>query len=222
MKAIVISLGGSIIVPKEVDYRFLKDFKKTILSIKNRKIVICTGGGFTARDYISALKKEKLNEYTLDLMGIEATRLNAKLLASFLQKCNQEIPITLESVKELLNTHNLVVCGGLSSGQTSDGTTAQIADYLDADEMINITNVDGLYDKDPKKYKNAKFIPKLTHKEFMKIISKVKKVPGQHFVLDSLAAEIALKAGIKVIILKGMKNLKNHITGKKFKGTVIG
>ena len=102
---IVISLGGSIIVPKEVDYKFLKEFKKTILSVKNKKIVICTGGGFTARDYIQALRKEKLNDYTQDLIGIEVTRLNAKLVASFIRKCNQEIPTTLEQVKELLQTH---------------------------------------------------------------------------------------------------------------------
>ena len=221
MEPIVISLGGSIIVPKAVDYKFLKEFKKMLLSLKNKKIVICTGGGFIAREYISALKKEKLNEYTLDLMGIEATRLNAKLLASFLQKCNQGIPTTLEGIKESLQTHNIVVCGGLSPGQTSDGTTATIADYLCAKEMINVTNVDGLYNKDPKKYKNAKFIPQISHKEFIKIISKIKKQPGQHFVLDALAAEIALKSGIKVIILKGTNNLKNYILGKKFKGTII-
>lgn len=218
---IVLSLGGSIIVPKEVDYKFLKEFKKTILSIRNRKIVICTGGGFTARDYIAALRKEKLNEYTQDLIGIEVTRLNAKLVASFIQKCNQEIPTTLEQVKELLQTHNIVICGGLSSGQTSDGTTASIADYLDAKEMINITNVKGLYDKDPRKFKNAKFIPRISHKEFIKIISKLKKEPGQHFVLDYLAADIAMKAKIKVTILQGMKNLKACINKKKFIGTVI-
>ena len=218
---IVISLGGSIIVPKEVDYKFLKEFKKTILSVKNKKIVICTGGGFTARDYIQALRKEKLNDYTQDLIGIEVTRLNAKLVASFIRKCNQEIPTTLEQVKELLQTHNIVICGGLSSGQTSDGTTATIADYLDAKEMINITNVKGLYDKDPRKFKNAKFIPKISHKEFYKMISKLKKEPGQHFVLDTLAAEIAMKAKIKVVILQGMKNLKGCITKKKFVGTII-
>ena len=218
---IVISLGGSIIVPKEVDYKFLKEFKKTILSVKNKKIVICTGGGFTARDYIQALRKEKLNDYTQDLIGIEVTRLNAKLVASFIRKCNQEIPTTLEQVKKLLQTHNIVICGGLSSGQTSDGTTATIADYLDANEMINITNVKGLYDKDPRKFKNAKFIPKISHKEFYKMISKLKKEPGQHFVLDTLAAEIAMKAKIKVVILQGMKNLKGCITKKKFVGTII-
>src|SRR3989338_9854780 len=218
---IVISLGGSIIVPKEVDYKFLKEFKKTILSVKNKKIVICTGGGFTARDYIQALRKEKLNDYSQDLIGIEVTRLNAKLVASFIRKCNKEIPTTLEQVKELLQTHNIVICGGLSSGQTSDGTTATIADYLDAKEMINITNVKGLYDKDPRKFKNAKFIPKISHKEFYKMISKLKKEPGQHFVLDILAAEIAMKAKIKVVILQDMKNLKGCITKKKFVGTII-
>jgi len=208
-------------VPKEVDYKFLKDFKKAILSIKKRKIVICTGGGFIAREYIAALKKENLEAYLQDEIGIAITRLNARLLALFLQKCNHAIPVTLEQVKKLLQTHDIVVCGGLSLGHTSDGTTAKIADYLDAGEMINITNVDGLYDKDPRRFKEARFIPRLPHKEFLKIVFKIKRKPGQHFVLDRLAAEIALKANIKVIILKGTKNLKNYISGKRFKGTII-
>lgn len=221
MKKAIISLGGSIIVPDKVDYNFLKKFKKTILKLKNYKVVICTGGGYTARDYISVLSKEKVNEYTQDLIGIEVTRLNAKLVASLLQKCNNEIPLTLEGVAEALKFNDIVVCGGLSPGRTSDGTTAMIADYLDADVMINITNVDGLFDKDPVKNKNAKFIPKISHKDFAKIISKIEKKPGQHFVLDLLASEICRKAKIKVIILKGMDNLNNFLKGKKFKGTII-
>ncbi|MFH1455672.1 MAG: UMP kinase [archaeon] len=219
MKPIVISVGGSIINPKTVDKNFLKQLKFLILKFKTRKIVICAGGGFIARDYINALKDQ--NEYTRDLVGIECTRLNAKLLASHIQKCNQEIPTTLEEVKDMLHSYNLVICGGLRPGTTSDGTSAAIAEYIDASMLINMTNVIGLYTKDPNKHKSAKLIPKLTHKEFKGIIDKVKERPGQHFVLDSLAAKITRNANIQVAILKGITNLEKCIKGQPFKGTKI-
>ena len=86
METIVISVGGSAIVPDKVDYKFLKNLKKAVLGLKGKKIVICTGGGSTARKYMAPLKKEGLNEYTQDLVGIEATRINAHLVASFIGK----------------------------------------------------------------------------------------------------------------------------------------
>jgi len=218
MKPIVISVGGSIINPKTVDTKFLKKFKTLILKFKKRKIVICTGGGFIARDYIKALNDK--SKHTRDLIGIETTRLNAKLLSFHLT--NQEnIPITLNQIKNQVKKQNLVICGGLEPGSTSDGTSAKIAKAIKADLLINMTNVTGLYTKDPNKHKNAKLIPNLTHNEFKIIINKVKEKPGQHFVLDSLAAKITKKANIQVAILKGIANLEKCIKGQSFKGTKI-
>jgi len=218
----VISVGGSVIVPSKVDYNFLNKLKVSIAKLKKKyKIVICTGGGSTAREYIAILRKEKCSDYTQNLVGIETTRLNAKLLSSFLQFSNKDIPETLEEVGDMLQTYDVVVCGGLAPGQTSDGTTAQIAEYLGADMLVNMTNVPGLYTKDPRKYEDAKFIPRLSHEKFSKMLSRVKEKPGQHFVLDSVAEKITQKAKIKVVILKGARNLELCLEGKKFKGTVI-
>lgn len=220
MSTVVISIGGSAINPNKVDSKFLKELKTTILKVsKKHKLVLVTGGGFLARDYINALNDRTV--YVKNVMGIHCTRLNATLLASYINKCNQEIPQTLEEVHDLLKSFNIVICGGLRPGTTSDGTTASIADYLDADSMINMTNVKGLYSKDPNKYKDAKFIKKLSHKEFKSIMDKVKEKPGQHFILDSLAAKICRDANRKVIVLKGIKNLENAILNNKFEGTII-
>ncbi|MBU2638652.1 MAG: UMP kinase [Nanoarchaeota archaeon] len=223
---IVVSVGGSIIVPDKVDYGFLVSLKKAAYEItRKHNMVICTGGGYTAREYISILKKVKADNKTLDMVGIDATRLNARLVASFLSanniKCNKEIPKTLEEVKALLNKNNCVVCGGLGPGKTSDGTTAEIAAYLNAGAVYNMTNVKGLYDKDPRKHKDARFIAKISHEEFHKMMSKVKERPGQHFVLDSEAERITRKHDMKVIILKGADNLRKAVQGKRFIGTVI-
>ncbi|MFH0752690.1 MAG: UMP kinase, partial [archaeon] len=220
-KVVVISVGGSIIVPDRVDYDFLRRLKATVKKLTRKyKIVICTGGGYTARNYISALKKSKCSENIQNRIGIAATRLNAQLLAFDFQNSNKEIPESLGEVRKLLKANDVVLCGGIRPGQTSDGTTAEIAEYVKADTLINMTNVSGLYTKDPRKYKDARLITKLTHAEFARIMSKVKEKPGQHFILDSVAARITRRRKIKVVILKGVKNLEDYLSGKKFKGTV--
>jgi uridylate kinase len=222
MEVVVISLGGSIIVPDEVDFDFLSKFKKIILDIaKKKKVAICTGGGKTARKYIQGLEKINATKHERDWIGIETTRLNAKLVSSFLLG-HQDIPYTLEELKEVLKNKRIVICGGLRPGITSDGTTAQIARFLKVDSLINITNVKGLYNKDPKKYKDAKFIPKIFYKDFEKMMEKIKEKPGQHFILDSLATKIISESKIRAIILNSnINNLKKCIEGKPFIGTII-
>lgn len=220
-KVIVISLGGSRIIPDKIDVNFLKNFKKVIDKIsKKHKVVVVTGGGKIARNYINALRSFNVGDKKQNLVGISATRLNARLVAAMLNG-NEEILTKISQVKKLLKNHDVVVCGGIRPGVTSDGATAEIARYVKADALVNITNVKGLYDKDPRKFKNAKFIPEISHKHFAKIVAKVKQRPGQHFVLDSLAARVARKNRIEVIILKDIKQLQNYLENKKFIGTVI-
>lgn len=217
---IVISLGGSLIVPDKVDYFLLKEFRRVILKFKKHKIVVVCGGGRTARMYIEALgdKSEKIRS----LIGINATRLNAMLVSNFLDS-QIEIPESIEMVKKLLKRKNLVVCGALGYREkmTSDGTAADVARILKADMMINMTNVKGLYDKDPRKVKNAKFIPEISFEDFLKKADKIKFKPGQHFVLDRAASEIIAKYKIKTVILTGVKNLADCLSNKEFNGTTI-
>lgn len=219
---IVISLGGSLIIPNNIDYDFLAKFKKTIKKFKKHKIIIVTGGGKIARIYIEALKKQGLNNKIQSLIGIKTTKLNAMLLSNFLNT-HILIPDSIITLKKLLKKHNIVVCGalGYKPNMTSDGTAADIAGALKADLFINMTNVSGLYNKDPRKFKNAKFIPKISFKDFLKVTKKIKFKAGQHFVLDQTAARIITKHKTKTIILKSIGNLENCIKGKKFTGTII-
>jgi len=218
MKTIVISLGGSVIVPKNVDYVFLKKFKQIIQRDK-RKFVIVAGGGSVARDYILALRKEGAPNKRQDYIGIEITRLNAQLLAG-LFNLPKEIPTNIKKVKALWKKNKITVCGGFRPNITTDGVAAEIAKKLNSKTLINITNVPGLYTKDPK-LKGAKFIKDINYKGFNKFLEKFKEKPGQHFVLDRYAAKIAQAEKIKVIILKGINNLKAYLSNKKFKGTII-
>jgi len=226
MKTEVISLGGSLLFKGEkVDYKFIDNFKKLINSFKDRKFVIVLGGGFVARTYINALEYFRVDEMTRCNFGIGITRTNARLLANAFGKITntQHLPKSLKDVKNFLSKHKVVCCGGLRyhPDQTSDGTTAQIANHLKT-RFINITNVKGLYTKDPKKNKNAKLISRINYKDFSKIVKKIKYKPGQHFILDQNAAEIIKKHRIPTYIINhSLKNLKNLLRNKKFVGTVI-
>lgn len=217
---IVISLGGSLINTGRVNYKFLDDFKKTIKKFSRHKILIVTGGGKIARQYIDALKDK--NEKIRSLVGIGVTKLNAMLVSNFLDS-SVIIPDSLNEVARDLSKNNLVVCGalGYKEKMTSDGTAADVARYLKADLLINMTNVKGLYDKDPRKFKDAKFMPNISFKDFLKMVNKIKYKPGQHFVLDQSGAEIITKHKIKTVILNGNNNLKNLLENKKFEGTII-
>ena len=92
----------------------------------------------------------------------------------FNEDANKGIPHNMEEVKKLLRKNSIVFCGALryKKNETSDGTAAKLARFFNTD-FINLTNVQGLYDKNPKKFRSAKFIPEISHKEFYKIAKKI-------------------------------------------------
>ena len=224
-RVIVLSLGGSLIIPNDVDFNFLKKFKKIILqNIKNHKFIIVCGGGSLARKYISALKSSGANEKLQSLSGISATRTNARFM-SYLFNKNPEfgIPHTMETLNNYIKKQDIIFCGALEykPEQTSDSTAAKIAAHFKT-IFINITNVKGLYDKNPLENKNAKFISKIGWKELWKLANKMHYKPGQHFVIDQTASKIIMQHKIQTYILgKDLKQLENVLKGKKFSGTLI-
>lgn len=225
MKEVVISLGGSLIFQDSIDYDYLKSLKNLLLKYsKSFKFVIVVGGGKTARTYMEPLTKEGLSVKEVCLTGIRITRLNARFMHKFFGKNPaSKIPKSLKEVESILKKNNIIFCGSLryKADNTSDGTAAEIASYLKTD-FINLTNVNGLYTKDPRKFKDAKFISKISFSDFYKMADFSYK-PGQHFVLDQSAARIIKRYNIKTTILNGknLKNLENFLNNKEFIGTVI-
>ncbi len=224
-KVIILSLGGSLIIPEKVNTKFLKEFRKIILkNTKKYKFVIVCGGGSVARKYISGLKDLNVNEKLQSFAGISATRMNARLM-NYIFNINPEkgIPHKMRTLKKYLRKQDVVFCGALEykPDQTSDSTSAEITKYFKS-EFINLTNVKGLYNKSPVKYKNAKFISKISWKEFDKMANKIKFKPGQHFVLDQTASKIILENKISTYIIgKNLNQLDNILNDKKFIGTII-
>jgi len=224
-KEVVISLGGSLIIPDEIDTNFLSKFKRVLDKHKrNWKFVVVCGGGSVARKYIKSLREINRSDYLQSMVGIAVTRLNARFMTYFFGKdANKGIPHDIKQVKGMLNKNDIIFCGALryAPNQTSDSTAATIANHLRS-QFINITNVLGLYTKNPKEYKDAKFIPRISWKNFWKRANAIKYKPGQHFVLDQHAAEIIMNNKIKTYILgQNLRNLDNLLSKKKFIGTTI-
>ena len=224
-KLVVLSLGGSLIIPNNVDSNFLKKFKRLILqNTRSHKFIIVCGGGSIARKYIAALRAEGLNERWQSFAGISATRMNARFMSYFFNKDPEfGIPHTMETLNKYIKKHDVVFCGALEykPRQTSDSTAAEIAAHFKT-IFINLTNVRGLYDKNPKEHKDAKFIPRISWKELWKMSNKNKYKPGQHFVIDQTASGIILRHKIPTYVLgKVLKQLEAVLHSKKFRGTLI-
>jgi uridylate kinase len=219
----VISLGGSRIVPDSVDDKFLLDFKKLLDSHKSKKFVVVTGGGSTARKYMSALRRLDKSTKKQSREGIAITRLHARFMSRFFGKgANEELPFSMKKVRSLLSKNHVVFCGALrqTGNQTSDGTAAKLAGYLNC-SFINLTNIKGLYSSNPKTNKKAKFISKISWNDFYKMASRIKFSAGQHFVLDQTAAKEIKDKKITTYIVGSLKAIDDILKRKKFVGTVI-
>lgn len=225
-KTIVLSLGGSLIVPEKMNAPFLIKFVKTLRkNCRNYKFVVVCGGGTIARKYMSALKAEGKPKKEIAEAGIRATRTNAQFVMQLFTKkeANDSLPLNMKQAKDALRKNNVVICGALrfEPNSTSDSTAAKLAHHLKT-SFINMTNVKGLFDKDPKKYKSAKFIPKISQADFKKMISKIKFQHGQHFVLDQRATRIIARHKIPTqIIGPDLANFNKLLNNKSFIGTVI-
>ncbi len=222
-KTIVMSLGGSVIVPDKIDVDFLKKFKKTIneYSDKGYKFVIICGGGKIARDYQKAASQisKQSNDY-LDWLGIHATKINAWLMKAVFGK-DAEKMIVDDPRKKVSFTRKVLIAGGWKPGWSTDYDAVLLAKNIGVKAIINMSNIDYLYDKDPKKYNNAKKIKSISWKQYRKI-SGNKWEAGLSKPFDPVAAKEAEKSNLKVFIIgKDLKNFEKLLQNKKFDGTTI-
>lgn len=226
---IVMSIGGSLIIPNGgIDTKFLNKLNKFVrvqlAKNKNRQFFLVVGGGQIARHYRDAgenVIKHKLTRDDLDWLGVHATRLNAQLLRTIFRDIAHPFIIKhYEIIRKV--TEPVVVAAGWKPGWSTDFDAVLLCEDYSVKEVINLSNIKKVYDKDPKKYKSAKPIDKITWKNFKKLVGG-KWVPGMHAPFDPVAAQKAEEIGIKVVVLSGhnFKNLENYFNNKKFEGTVI-
>jgi uridylate kinase len=225
----LLSLGGSLIVPNSgIDTKFLKKFEKYIRNkvAQGCRFFIVTGGGATCRHYIDSAYKisgKKLTENDKDWLGVHATRLNGHLLRTIFRDIAYDYLIKHYDMIDKKVVNIPVVIGvGWKPGWSTDYDAVLLAQDYGIKTLINLTNTKMVYDKDPKKYKDAKPITKMNWDEIIKIVGKEWK-PGLNTPFDPIAAQMAKKIGLKVIVCNGknLENLDNIIKDKKFVGTVI-
>ncbi len=223
-KLTVISLGGSLIVPEEIDVKFVLNFKKLILSEikKGKRFIIITGGGKICRKYQAALKEISGPSNTdLDWMGIYTTHTNANFIRLMFGKLSHPNIVTNPTdAKEF--KEKILVAGGWKPGFSTDNDAVILAKKFGAKTVVNLSNIDFLYDKDPKKHKDAKKITQISWDGLLKITG-AKWVPGKNVPFDPIAAQFAKKHNLEVVITNGkdLKNLINILNKSAFTGTQI-
>src|SRR2546427_4195093 len=114
MEKVVVSLGGSVLVPGDDDARYLRDLAALLRDVSARvKLFVVTGGGRIARYYIETGRAFGIGERTLDEFGIAVTRLNARLLAAALAgRANREPAKTYTEAAKLARRYPIVIMAG--------------------------------------------------------------------------------------------------------------
>src|SRR3989344_8373677 len=224
-KTLVMSLGGSLIAPDGIDINFLKKFRQLILGFtkKGIRFVLICGGGNTCRNYNQAALavNPKVKPRDLDWMGIAATRLNAELISAIFGDLAYE-SILANPGKAVKTSRKIIVGAGYLPGSSSDKDAILAANAFGAKTVINLSNIRYVYDKDPKKYKDAKPLKKMAWPQFRKIVGN-KWIPGAHVPFDPVASRLAHKLGLSLVVMKGddLANLKGFLSGQKFVGTIV-
>lgn len=222
----IISLGGSLVRPASgIDTNFIKKFSVFIGSQakKGNYFLIVVGGGSLAREYVDNTSKiKRLKSEEKDWLGIHATRLNAYLIKLALREIAYPDIIVDERVNLGEINDKVIVASGFKPGFSTDGVAVLLAEKLGEDKVINLSNIDYIYDKDPKKNKNAIRIRDIRWRDFKRIVGSSWQ-PSSHLPFDPIASKMAYKADIAVVVANGhkLKNLGRIIEGKTFSGTLI-
>jgi len=219
MNTYVLSVGGSLIVPDQIDVNFLKNLQKIIAEQvqAGNKFVIITGGGSVARKYQTVLQEFFANADALDWIGIEATRLNAKLVSAVLHA--GEIFTDPESVQM---DKPVLIGGGWKPGWSTDYVAVYLAKKIGAKIVVNLSNIDYVYDKNPKEFADAKPIEKINWNDFKKLVGG-EWIPGANLPFDPIASKLAADNNLSVVVMNGGKldHLENFLQKKAFVGTTI-
>jgi uridylate kinase len=223
---VVLSMGGSVLVTGDADERFLPELAQLLRRLSaDFPLIVTTGGGRVARDYIRLGRSLGLTETELDELGIDVSRLNARLLAAVLgPPCPSHPPTSLAEAVREAHRSKIVVLGGTEPGHTTDGVAGLLAERLRAQRLVNATRVPGLFERDPRKDPSARRIERLDYAGFRKMVeSAVTGTAGQQFVFDRLGLESLARAKIPLRIVQGrdLPNLERALRGEEFEGTEI-
>lgn len=224
----VLSLGGSLVVPDGgIDVKFLSEFNDFIrdqVTNKNRKFFITVGGGSTCRNYqeaARAIMRNKVSDIDIDWLGLHATRLNGQLVRTmFVDIADPRVIKHFEIILKI--DKPVAIAAGWKPGWSTDYCAVTLCADYGMRQMINMTNIDQVYDKDPKKFPDAKPMIDVTWEKYCEITGD-KWVPGMNLPFDPIASKLARDLGVTVKILNGknLVNLAKALDNLPFHGTTI-
>lgn len=222
-KKVVIKLSGSIF-SEERNKDTIKRYAEMLTDINiDVQPIVIAGGGKIARHYINLARDLGSDEASLDIMGIEVSRLNAKLLIIALgEQAYSQVPKNLDEVTIAAESGKIVIVGGLHPGQSTNATSALIAEKVRAFRFLNATDVDGIYDLDPNTNRNAKLLNEITVNECMEILKDGSSMAGTYDLMDIVALKVIERSKIPTRVLRSdITNIKNAIIGTYHIGTEI-
>ena len=225
-ETLIITVGGSLIVPDEIDVSFLRELKEIVLfttQALQKRVVLSIGGGKTARRYQEAGRQfPYLNHTDLDWLGIKSIHLNADLVWRIFS--DQEIlhPQVLEKVDDYYEAgKHIIVVSAHDPGYSSDTDALFFAELFDAKRIINFSNIDAVYDADPREDPDAKPLNRITWDAYLQLIPQ-EWTPGLSAPFDPVASRMAKEQGRTVVVLgASLENLKHYLSGEAFQGTII-
>ena len=226
-KTIVMSVGGSLIVPDQIDTDFLSQLKSIIeeqTATTGRRFIIIAGGGRTARRYQDAAAAvSKLSRDDLDWLGIHATHLNGHLLLTILRDAAYHVMIkNPDDILDIPGNPSVIVAGGYRPGCSTDLRAVQIAERVGASKIINLSNTDYIYTDNPHTNPDAQKLETVSWADFRQLIPE-EWDPGLSAPFDPVAAREAELKQIEVAQINGLKldQLQNYLNDKPFIGTRI-
>ncbi|MCE7698993.1 MAG: UMP kinase [Methanobacterium paludis] len=201
---IVVTIGGSIII-KNHNYKRFKDYADVLNDMKNEhELFVVVGGGKTARDYIGIARDLSVSEAMCDDIGIDVTRLNARLLIMAMgEDAYPVVPQNFREALEFSASGKIIVMGGTEPAHSTDAVGSILAEFVNADLIINATSVDGLYNKDPNKYDDAKMFEEVKPTEMMDLMGSKDIKAGTYEFFDMTAIQIIKRSSIKTVIVNG-------------------
>ena len=226
-EAVVISLGGSMILSGRVNVQYINDFCNILSKYPHYKFGVVCGGGRFAREYAEAVRKLNGSEFEADEIAIMSTKQNAKLLISACRGKLNVYPQAIETfsqAKAVSGNFDVLAMGGTIPGITTDADAVLLAEALGAKMVINLSNVDGVYNKDPRKNKDARKYETLSHGDLVKLANlRDDRKAGKHFVFDLVACKLASRSKVEIHFISGKKldDLKSCLDGKKHQGSIV-
>jgi uridylate kinase len=222
---VVLSIGGSAVVPEgKPNIALLEDLAEALKASKN-SFGIVVGGGPPARLYAAAVRELGASEFDADQIAIMSTQQNARLLLSALgDMAPSDVARTFDDARELAKCYKAVVMGGTIPGITTDTDSVLLAEAIGAKRLVNVSNVPGIYESDPRKNPRAKKYDSLTYSQLISLaIESDQRTPGTNFVFDMLACKLIARSEIEAhfVSWKDMDALKAAIEGRKHSGTVV-